>query len=211
MSATRVHVVPNGVDESLFDPATATPAQVRETYRLQGRFVVGWVGVLRNWHGLELLLEAVRDIPEALVLVVGDGPDRAAVEGLAAATGLSTRLVVTGRVPHARMPDYIAAMDVAVVADDRTGVASPMKLLEYMAMGRAVVAPALDNIRDLVTDGESGLLFAPGDASALRARLRELLNEPSLRTALGSAARESILTSRTWRAVAGEVLAQAGS
>jgi glycosyltransferase involved in cell wall biosynthesis len=109
-------------------------------------------------------------------------------------------------VAHDEMPHYIAAMDVAVVADERTGVASPMKLLEYMAMRRAVVAPAIDNIRDLVADRENGLLFQAGNAADLSERLRELSADPALRAALGNAARVSIERARTWPRIAAEVL-----
>jgi glycosyltransferase involved in cell wall biosynthesis len=93
-------------------------------------------------------------------------------------------------------------MDVAVVAEDRTRVASPMKLLEYMAMGRPVVAPALDNIRDLITDGVNGLLFVPSDAQALAAVLRSLREDGGLRSRLGDSARRTVCQSRNWSAVA---------
>ena len=97
-------------------------------------------------------------------------------------------------------------MDVAVVAHDRTGVASPMKLLEYMAMAKAVVAPRLDNVRDVVEDDRTGLLFAPGDVDALATALLRLAGDPALRARLGHSARESIQTGRNWRRNAERVL-----
>ena len=98
-------------------------------------------------------------------------------------------------------------MDVAVVADDRTRVASPMKLIEYMAMARAVVAPRLDNITDIVTDGVDGLLFAPGDRSSLAHTLQRLVADAGLRGALGRAARATVERARTWRHNATRVIA----
>jgi glycosyltransferase involved in cell wall biosynthesis len=199
-------VVPNGADISRFDRAAADPARVRNRYRLGDRLVVGWVGVLRDWHGLELLLDAIGQLPDVHLLVVGDGPGRAVLDERAQAAGVAGRVTVTGRIAHDEMPHFIAAMDVAAVADERTGVASPMKLLEYMEMGTAVIAPAMDNIRDVVTDRENGLLFAPGDRDALLSCLRELRGDRALRASLGVNARASVERDRTWTRIAGRIL-----
>jgi glycosyltransferase involved in cell wall biosynthesis len=115
--------------------------------------------------------------------------------------------MVTGRIPHAEVRDHVAAMDVAVVAHDRTGVASPMKLLEYMAMAKAVVAPRLDNVRDVVDHERTGLLFEPGDVGALALAIGRLANDGPLRLELGRNAREIIETTRNWRRNAEHVLA----
>jgi glycosyltransferase involved in cell wall biosynthesis len=104
------------------------------------------------------------------------------------------------------MPDHLACMEVAVVADDRTRVASPMKLLEYMAMGRAAVAPRLDNITDIVTDEVDGLLFSPGDRESLARTLQRLVSDSTLRQALGRPARATVEQTRTWKHNARRVL-----
>ncbi len=192
--------MPNGADPELFDPAGADPRVVRERHGLGSRLTIGWTGILREWHGVELLLDALPLVPDACLLIVGDGPARAALEARAGApAGLQDRVVITGRVPHEAMRDHVAAMDIAVVADERTGIASPMKLVEYMAMARAVVAPRLDNIRDLVDDDVDGLLFAQGDAAALGAVFRRLAGDSALRERLGRAARRKVETTRNWR------------
>jgi glycosyltransferase involved in cell wall biosynthesis len=171
---------------------------------------VGWAGILRDWHGLDVLLDAVAAVPSVSVLIVGGGPERAAVEQRAVALGLAGRVVVTGRVPHEAMPSYLAAMDIAVVADDRTGVASPMKLVEYMAMGLPVLAPRLENIRDLVTDDVNGLLFTPRDSRALAAGIARLAESPELRSRLGRQARSTVEHERNWRCNAERVIAMVG-
>ena len=199
-------VLPNGADPARFDPGRVSADHVRARHGLGSSTVVGWTGVLREWHGLELLLDAVAGVPDVRLLIVGDGPARAAIDARAAALGLAHRVVITGRVPHDEVPEYVAAMDVAVVAHDRTGVASPMKLLEYMAMAKAVVAPALDNVRDVVEDDRNGLLFAPGDVHALTSALRRLAGDADLRLRLGRAARDTIETTRNWRRNAERVL-----
>jgi glycosyltransferase involved in cell wall biosynthesis len=208
--ARDVLVLPNGVDLRRFDPAGADRAGVRGRLGIAGRLTVGWCGILREWHGLHLLLEAMRAVPDAILLVVGDGPARRELEERAAAAGLAGRLIVTGRVAHELMPDYLAAMDIAAVPDERTGVASPMKLLEYMAMARAVVAPRLANIQDVACDERDVLLFAPGNVTALGDCLRRLAGDPGLRTQLGAAARATVVAIHTWRHNAAAVLAAIG-
>jgi glycosyltransferase involved in cell wall biosynthesis len=199
-------VLPNGADPARFDPARVPADAVRARYGLGTAFVVGWTGVVREWHGLELLLDAVARVPEARLLIVGDGPARAAIDARAQALHLTDRVIVTGRVPHDEVPGYIAAMDAAVVAHDRTGVASPMKLLEYMAMAKAVVAPRLDNVRDVVDHDHTGLLFTPGDVDDLAQALGRLATDPGQRLRLGRNARAAIETDRNWRRNAERVL-----
>jgi glycosyltransferase involved in cell wall biosynthesis len=207
LSGVAAVVMPNGADPARFDPSGARPSTVRSRYGLGDAFVIGWTGVLREWHGLELLLDAVSHVAEARLLIVGDGPARGAIQSRAETLGLGDRVIITGRVPHIDVPDHVAAMDVAVVAHDRTGVASPMKLLEYMAMAKAVVAPQLENVRDVVEPGRTGLLFPPGDAEGLTAALQQLAADAGLRASLGRNARETIETARNWRRNAERVLA----
>jgi len=204
-----VCVLPNGVDAALFDPRRADPGRIRVQHGLQSRFIVGWTGIIREWHGLDVLLEAVAVVPDAHLLIVGDGPSRTDLERRAAARGIGARLTITGRVAHEEMPDYVGSMDVAVVADERTAIASPMKLLEYMAMERPVVAPRLDNIADLVCDGADGLLFTPGDSVDLASALRRLGGDESLRDRLGHNARAKVEREHTWRRKAEDIIALA--
>ncbi len=207
----RTMTIPNGTDPARFDPGRHDGASVRARIPGSSRFVVGWVGILREWHGLELLIEALRQLPQASLLIVGDGPSRQRIEQGLEDAGLSARTLMTGRIGHADMPECIAAMDVAVVADERTRIASPMKLIEYMSMGKAVVAPRLDNIADIVTDLEEGLLFEPGNALDLARQLRRLESDTALRARLGAKARLAVTTTRNWRSIAATVLAAAGT
>jgi glycosyltransferase involved in cell wall biosynthesis len=140
------------------------------------------------------------------VLVVGDGPDRPEIERLVDSLDLSDRVRITGRIPHHEVPEHIAAFDVAVSADDRTGFASPMKVVEYMAMGRAVVVPRLTNFLDLVRDGVSGVVFEPGDSGDLARRLVALRDAPDLRRQLGRTARQEVESRLNWKENARKVL-----
>ncbi len=207
----KVVVMPNGVNPKTFDPTKANAARVRVRCGLAADVTIGWTGILRGWHGLGLLLDAMAEVPGPRLLLVGDGPARQAIEARAEALGLGERVTITGRVPHEEVADYVAAMDIAVVADERTGVASPMKLLEYMAMGCAVVAPRLDNIRDLVTDGTQGLLFAAGQSRDLANVLQRLVADEPLRETLGRNARLTIERERNWHRNAERILALVGN
>jgi len=201
-----VVVLPNGVDPVRFDPHRVDGASVRARYGVRGALVVGWAGVLREWHGLERLLHACAELPGVMLLIVGDGPARPALERTISMLGLQQRVVITGRVAHEDMPAHLAAMDIAVVPDEKTGIASPMKLLEYMSMGIAVVAPRAENIREVVEDEVDGLLFEPGDTRDLTVRLQRLTEDPALRAALGKSARWKIERHRSWQSVADAVL-----
>jgi glycosyltransferase involved in cell wall biosynthesis len=201
----RTLTVPNGANPEQFEPSVDGTA-IRRQYGIEaGCMVVGWSGALRAWHGLELLIEAVAQRPEVVLLVIGDGPDRPRVEAQVRRLGVGARVRFAGRVPRDRMAEHLAAIDIGVVADDLTRYASPMKLVEYMAMGKAVVAPDLANIRDVVTDGSDGLLFRPGDAGSLGAQLARLA-DAGCREGLGRAGRAKVVTERNWTEVARSIL-----
>jgi glycosyltransferase involved in cell wall biosynthesis len=204
--AGKVVVMPNGVrsgfgdrgncgDGAAFRRAHGIPLDVP---------VAGVVGWFRPWHDLERLVAAVaspawRQARIHLVLV-GDGP---ALPGLrqqqAASPDLSARLVLCGAVPRQEIEPALAAFDVAV-QPAVTPYACPMKILEYMAAGRAIVAPGSANVRELLTDGETALL-CPGDenpaAEDLGSAVLTLVRDPHLRMRLGAAARAR-LHERGW-------------
>ena len=197
-SAGMVMVVPNGADPQKFRRREGLGDQLRSALGWEGHVIVGWAGVLREWHRLDLLLDAVCGIPAVRLLLIGDGPEQARIERRARELQIADRVHITGRIAHDRMPEYLAALDVAVAADDRTGYASPMKVLEYMAMELAVVAPRLRNIEDVVDHGQDAMLFEPGSAESLRQTLVQLVNDRDMRRRLGRAARQTIETKRTW-------------
>ncbi|HTV03296.1 MAG TPA: glycosyltransferase family 4 protein [Luteitalea sp.] len=206
--AERVVVMPNGADPDAFTPSfDAGP--VRQRLGVADAIVVGFSGILRPWHGLDLLVESFARLagadPRLHLLIVGDGPIRPELEQQIAARGLTSRVTITGRLPHAQVREYVAAMDVAV-SPRATFYASPMKVLEYMAMGKAIVAPDMDNLRDILTDGQDGVLFTAENVDALTAALDRLVRDDALRRALGLASRRKIEDERTWLHNAREVV-----
>jgi glycosyltransferase involved in cell wall biosynthesis len=197
MPEERVVPTPTGVDLDLF-AELPDPTPLRRRLGLGGRFVVGWVGSFRRFHALEQAVRAAAGVPGSHLLLVGDGPERARIERLAADAGVPATF--TGTVPHAELPGYLAAMDTAVVlAPPRQAFHySPLKVAEYLAAGRPVVAPAVGQLADRLTDGVDAVLVPAGDSAALEAALRRLQSDPEERARLGKAARAAAETSWSW-------------
>jgi glycosyltransferase involved in cell wall biosynthesis len=201
--AAKVTVVPNGVNLARFAAEVPSEAALRGKLGIApGAGVVGFVGVMRPWHGIDLLmhafvaLEARLDKPLHLLLV-GDSPIQAELDALSAKLGIKDRVTITGRVKHDEIPRYIALFD-AAVSPKATFYASPMKIVEYMAMGKAVVAPDTANIRDLISEGSDGCLFAPDSAESLAGALESLFRSPGRIGEVGAAAKKKTLDTLNW-------------
>jgi len=195
-------VMPNGVDPGRFAPNEQKNGELcRQLGLAQESFTVGFTGVLRPWHGLDLLLHAVARLAgqglNVSLLIVGDGPYRGNLEELVSELGLS-KVRVTGRVRHEQVPQYISLFDVAV-SPRATFYASPMKVVEYMASGKPVVVPRTANFLDLIDEGVNALAFADGDVAELAAALSALYRSPELRRALGQEARRKVETRLNWK------------
>ncbi len=197
----RISVIPNGAGEPFLD-GSADGDSVRARHGLDGRLVLGFTGFVRAWHGIDKVIDLLagdRLPPEAHLLMVGDGPARADLEAQARRLGVSERVTFTGVVQRDAVPHYVAAFDIAL-QPHVVAYASPLKLIEYLALGRAIVGPATPNIQEILTDGETGLLFEPGNTDAFAEAIVHLANDPALRKRLGDAAL-ALLQSRdlTWR------------
>ncbi len=192
--AEKIVVMHNGVNRRRFNPEVSGE-EIRRRYGIQDRVVLGFVGWFRAWHGLESMIEAF--IGEKLwekgahLLLVGNGSESSSLRKLAEAARVLQHVTFAGPAPRQDVPKLIAAMDVAM-QPAVTPYACPMKLIEYMAMGKAVIAPDLENIRELVTDGETALLFADGDYGQMLSAARRLISEVPLRLQLGRAAACSV-------------------
>jgi glycosyltransferase involved in cell wall biosynthesis len=206
----RIHVLPNAVNTSLFHTGLQG-SPVRERFNLAGRFVIGFVGTFKRWHGVDLLLTAFQDLhsmdPSAHLLLVGDGPLRPQFEERVRSAGLTQAVTFAGGVAHQDVPNYVAAMDVATAPypalDDF--YYSPLKLFEYMAAGRAVVASRVGQVAEVVVDGVTGLLFEPGDRAGLVSCIRRLQDNAELRKELGRNAHVAC-SARTWNQNAAQVI-----
>ena len=220
---SRILVNPNAVDPEWFHPGCGG-AKLREDLKFEpSDIVVGFVGTFGYWHGVVVLEEAIRSLlddarpPQALLkfLLVGEGllaPGmRSALEPYVR-RGLAT---FTGVVPHRSVRAYLDAADILVsphvpLPGGGAFFGSPTKLFEYMAMGKAIVASALDQIAEVLEDGKTALLVKPGEASELADAIRRCAANRRLRAELGRNAREAALARNTWRQNARRVLASLG-
>jgi glycosyltransferase involved in cell wall biosynthesis len=209
----KLVVMFNGADVDRFQPDPLGAAAIRAKHHFSDRLVIGFAGSLKPWHGIDVLIRSLRrilrDLPESRLVIVGDGPLRASLELLARNEGVSESMVFTGAVPHAEVPAYISAMDIAVCPSPRLPNVhlSPIKLFEYMAAARPVVAAEYSDIPTIVEDHKNGILVKPGDESELARAVLELAADPDLRTRLGAEARKTVQESYTWQRNAEKILA----
>jgi len=186
-------VIPNGVDLTRAE-ATASAAKAKKRIGLDGRFILGFSGFVRTWHALDQVLAFMdkrRDLRNLHLLLVGDGPAREHLEQVAIDLGLQERLTITGFVERDRVPEFLAAFDVAL-QPGVTPYASPLKLIEYMAAALPIIAPNTANIQELVTHDVSAVLFDPEDDQSFASALERLYVDERLRTRIAAGARAEI-------------------
>jgi glycosyltransferase involved in cell wall biosynthesis len=169
----KLNVIHNGIDPNKFHPNVAGNL-IRQKYGLEGKLVVGFVGWFRKWHGLEMLLKTMSD-PDVIgqgvrLLLVGDGPAFSDLYRFAKEQEMLPFVVFTGAVDRDYIPEHIAAMDIAV-QPSVTEYACPIKIIEYMAMGKCILAPNQPNIREILQDGINSLLFEPGNQEGFKTAL----------------------------------------
>lgn len=201
----RITVIPNAVDVSLFRLDTEPDAELRRSLGLNGATVVGFAGSFYGYEGLDLLIEAVRQMlprhPQLRVLLVGGGPQESNLRAQAVAAGLQERVIFTGRVPHAEVQRYYELID--VLAYPRlpirlTELVTPLKPLEAMAQGRMLVASDVGGHRELIRHGETGFLFRAGDAAALAGAIDDVLVRRPFWPKFREQARRFVEVERTW-------------
>ena len=196
--AQQITITPNGVDTEKFRPRNTSEARAR--LGLGQSLVLGFIGHIREWHGLDVMIDLLDrpTLAHAHLLIVGDGPARPSLEKRARQHGMSKRVHFTGTMPRESLPELTSCIDIAL-QPNVTPYASPLKLFEYMAAERAIVAPASPNIREILEDGVDSLLFVPGSAEAMAAAIERLAGDAALREKFGKAAAQKIVgRNLTW-------------
>jgi glycosyltransferase involved in cell wall biosynthesis len=211
--AERLMVVPNGINEEHFAGAP-TPAEAKAALGWPDALVLGFTGFVRDWHGMDRVIRwmASGDAPRhARLLLVGDGPARADLEALARDLHLGDRVRFTGVISRDDVPRHVAAFDIAL-QPAVVAYASPLKLFEYLALAKAIVAPRQPNIEEVLEDQRNALLFDPAQPLALEGLLARLAHDEALRQRLGEGARATIgRLNLTWLGNAERVVALARS
>lgn len=198
----RIVVIPNGINEEHYAGLPDVQA-AKARLGLQGRLVIGFIGFVREWDRLDRIMRWVarnRDLAQSPhLLVIGDGPARAEIEQCARELGATDRLTFTGVVAREEVPALAMAFDVALQTA-LVPYASPLCLFEYLALGKAIVAPDQPNHHEILTAGEDSLLYDPKDDRSLERALDTLASDPSLRARIADGAARLVGTrGLTWK------------
>lgn len=211
--ADRVTVIPNGIDPGRFQRTPGIDASKAEI-GLSGKVVLGFAGFVRNWHGLDAVIAFLADpaTPPGLhLLIVGNGPARSELERQARELQIGDRVTFTGVIGRDDVARYIDTFDIAL-QPRAVDYASPLKLFEYMALSKSIVAPDQPNIREILTHERNALLFAPRNSAAMAAAIVRLAGDAQMRSRLGSAAHRTILERElTWTANAQRIASLAAA
>jgi len=204
---SKTEIIHAGVDAELFKPMDS--GWVRKAYNITGSIVV-YVGSVSAWHGAEHLIGVAERMKDMDVTFLMIGKDVAALKEMAKRKGVLGKFVFTGFVEYKDVPAYVAAADVAVAPYDPSGFKgmekhgfyfSPIKIFEYMACGKPIVASNVEIVRDLVKENECGMVAEPGDIDDLANKIRKILNNLILREKLGKNGRKAVLEKYSWNHV----------
>ena len=203
----RITIVPNAVNlhESAMVESELYP-QMKE--KLGESPVVGYIGSLRELEGVDTTANAVATLRnqgvDAKLFVLSSESGQSELLAHCERLGIGEHAHVVGPVPHDQVAPFYELIDVFVVSrpDTRvTRLVTPLKPFEAMRSGRALVMSDLPALSEIIEDGKTGRLYPAGDVEALSTAIRELIEDESLRTKLGSAAAEWVSTERTWESV----------
>ena len=180
---------------------------VRRGLGLTTEPIVIWVGGYYPWHDLDLLLRSFTLVlqrhPSAKLVLVGDGPTRQLIAQKIQQNGLQQSVLMTGAIAHAEVPKMLAIADLAVVPSapvpaSHGGTGTPLKLFEYMAAGKPIVATALNQAAEVIQNGHNGLLVDAGDVDRFAEAMLTLINDPIERDRLGQNARRQAVDQYSW-------------
>ncbi|HEX9652481.1 MAG TPA: glycosyltransferase family 4 protein, partial [bacterium] len=203
ITPAKIAVVPNGVNTERFAPTIAGDS-IRQKYHLHEKVVLGFVGSFHYWHGLENLMKLIEytssKYPQAGYLLVGDGPLKDQLQEFVASRHLERCVVLTGYVPHDDVPSYVAAMDIVLAPYPASDFFyfSPLKLFEYMAAGKAVLASDIGQISEIIQDEHNGLLYDPVKVDELFEKASALVENLELRNRLARNGRSKMVACYSW-------------
>lgn len=204
----RIQVIPNGINPEHYTQLPTTE-QAKSKLGLDGRLVVGFTGFVREWDRLDRVMVWVAKQPvqdQVHLLVIGDGPARAEIETCAEKLHAADRLTFTGAVPREQVPVFSMAFDIALQTA-LVPYASPLCLFEYLALGKAIVAPDQPNHHEILCSGVDAQFYDPDDAIGIEKALDVLCKDATLRARIAAAAPEVITRKQlTWQQHAKKVV-----
>jgi PEP-CTERM/exosortase A-associated glycosyltransferase len=203
--ASKVTVIPNAVDIEKFQQGGTADAALAAELGLEGKLVIGFLGSFYAYEGLDLLIEALPALkaahPTVCLLLVGGGPQEAALRALAQSKGVSDSVRFVGRVPHDQVNRYYDLVDILAYPRHSmrlTELVTPLKPLEAMAQGRLLIASDVGGHRELIADGATGFLFKSGDPQALVGAVGRVLAARPEWPRLKAQARTFVEQERNW-------------
>jgi glycosyltransferase involved in cell wall biosynthesis len=202
----KVHIVRNGVNLDQFEAADGNA--VRRCLGLSDRCIIGFVGSFLDWHRVDLLVDAFSRVPTGMnahLLLVGTGPNHAAVMEQSKRIGIGDRVTAVGSVDPSDIPDYLASFDIGVLPDT-LDYGNPMKLTEYAAAAVPTVAPDRPSVREVVQANQTGILFPPQDIEAFASALIKLVGNPALRAEMGAQGHLRVAAKSSWPVLANSLI-----
>lgn len=200
----KFFISPNAVNPDFFSPKPKS-SDLSNKYRIMNQdVVIGFSGKFLPYHGILLLLDSFKEIKDTeknrkcWLLLIGDGEMENEINEYIAENHIKD-VVITGEVPFNEVPNYLALCDILVsplLANSKW--LSSIKVFEYMAMGKCIVASSLGQQREIIINGKNGLLFEPGNVESLKSVLLKVLNNRELAEKLGKQAREDVCEYHTW-------------
>jgi glycosyltransferase involved in cell wall biosynthesis len=211
--AEKIDVVPNGVDTDRFRPLPRDIALAEKLGLKPEHVVVGYVGSILDYEGLDDLLRAVRLCVDRghenlRVLIVGDGAAYESCIDLAQDLNLNDYVIFTGRVPHGEVESYYSLVDIAPFPRKPLPVCemvSPLKPFEAMAMGKCIIVSSVAALAEIIGDRPIGFVSEKGSIEALAQTISLVVNDGDLRAQVGEAARRFVILEHDWRALAHRV------
>lgn len=206
VSADRVLVLPNAINESKCVKAKESAVRIgpglRAELGITSDFVIGFVGSLRKWHGIDFLIDAIpsiiRECPTSQILVIGSGEMESNIKAFVEREHLSSKVILHPAIDHDRVFDYLNLMTVGLMPDSNH-FGSPMKIVEYMAMGVVPVAPDVAPIREIIQNRETGMIFSKRCESEFIRAIELLYRDETLRSKISQQASDYVIGNRLWR------------
>lgn len=204
----KIIVVPNCVNLDKIQVDPFKKSGIQKKYALENHIVIGFVGSIFPYHGVDILIDAFDTInkknKQTKLLIVGDGLTAPQLKRYSQTLASSNNIIFTGNVNHSDVFSYIDTMDIAVLADTKW-YCSPIKIFEYGALSKAIIAPDTKAIRDVMTNKEDGLLIESG-AAFLVSALSNLIEDKALREKIAVNFNKKIINHYTWGKAAEYIL-----
>jgi glycosyltransferase involved in cell wall biosynthesis len=206
----KILVIPNGVDTNRFNPLTTIP------FKVSDKFTIGFVGILAPWCGVDILLEAIKELESynlpIHVVIVGDGIMKQKFQALTQELNITKQVTFVGHVDWAKVPSYISGFDIAYSGQTNLQIGkmyhSPLKIYEYMAMGKPVIASAFEDAERMIKNGFNGFLFTSGNVQQLSAVISEAyINNELLTPKRSEEIRLKIVNEHSWQSRTRSLLA----